>query len=383
MNKSNIKKIAILGAGIGILYWLLKKQNVIAGPGIGLKWGPNEDTGPQTIVYNTTQKLVITAANPTAKDWTYDIEWQIGGNTGARWKNVTIPAYGSIELPWDVIFGPYIIGDPLLDGEINMSDVSAIEQMIVGSRVPNMAADVNLDGVIDNLDVELLQLMILNLNQTPAPVSGIIVDEAGVYDTSVLVKELTTGTTWNIPCDNITIHIEEPTTGILNISSNPLGANIILNGESKGIGPFELILPLGSYSIIAKLEGYMNYQTSAIVTAGVTTSIICEMVPVVIDPEINIVVKWPESNEIPEPTHYVELIANQDTIHEYRGPNIMASALFANILEHLTVCYVSKPDTYWIKITDNRAGILGFDDIEINDQNLFFLVVDQDLIWTY
>ncbi len=55
------------------------------------------------------------------------------------------------------------------------------------------------------------------------------------------------------------------TQGRVKINSNPSRAQVYINNEYKGLTPLSLILPEGSYRVLAKLEGYKDYETTIIV----------------------------------------------------------------------------------------------------------------------
>jgi PKD repeat protein len=258
--------------GLGALIFRSKPAEAAGRPAVGMKWGDNGDTGPQTIVYGTTQLLKLTASNPTAKEWTYDIQFKCNGEIGASWKQVTIPAGGSITLPWEVIFGPYQPGDANLNGSVDVSDITAIGRMLLrDGDPPNIAADANLDGSVDSSDQNAISDIILGYANLPPVNSGMVPDAAATYSTSVHVREVTTGKTWDIPGDEITIHQPAPPVGWINIQSNPSGANITIDGESKGSSPLSVEVALGSHIIGATLDGYVEPPTQNITVVSENT----------------------------------------------------------------------------------------------------------------
>lgn len=51
----------------------------------------------------------------------------------------------------------------------------------------------------------------------------------------------------------------------INISSEPIGASIYIDGEYKGSTPFKSTLPVGEHAIILKKEGYRDYETNILI----------------------------------------------------------------------------------------------------------------------
>ncbi|MCI0694511.1 PEGA domain-containing protein [candidate division KSB1 bacterium] len=63
--------------------------------------------------------------------------------------------------------------------------------------------------------------------------------------------------------------VEAPRVGAIQISSDPTGAAIFLNGQSRGITPLTLPdLALGDYEVVLKKEGHKDYSTTATVAAS-------------------------------------------------------------------------------------------------------------------
>jgi len=58
-------------------------------------------------------------------------------------------------------------------------------------------------------------------------------------------------------------------TGGISVTSNPLGANVYLDGEFKGVSPLNLNdLQPGTHNLLVTLKGYNDRQQSVTVTAG-------------------------------------------------------------------------------------------------------------------
>jgi hypothetical protein len=68
---------------------------------------------------------------------------------------------------------------------------------------------------------------------------------------------------------NMRIALLPLTTGTLQISSTPSGAQVSLNGSPHGITPFTASdLEKGTYTIIFSLPGYQTYQSQVVLTPG-------------------------------------------------------------------------------------------------------------------
>jgi hypothetical protein len=404
MNKKLLVGVGV-GAGIvGIIYAATRKveaqeedqpdANVVM-----LKWGDNYETGPQTIIYGTTQKLVLTAQNPTSKDWTYNIQWLMGDKVGAKWENVYIPAGQSIDLSWNVIFGPYLPGDANISKAISVADITIIERMILGLETMNSAADTDLNSRISVGDATKIERIILGLDPMPEIQPG-IVSGAGIYPTSVIAEEVSTGHIFETITDDITIYVEEPgvTVGTLSVNSTPVGAEIFIDGVSKGISPFLGELEQGTYNGNAKLSGYQDYPFTATVVAGEITAIQFSMVEVIgIEPDINVSPRWPDPNNIPglpdesiendtvnqESTISVQLSAdNTNQMVTYSGLTQTAYNALQGIRDYVTRLWVMPGgNSSWIQVKDYNI------DWDINMMvypgDLVYVIVNQDCVWTY
>lgn len=51
----------------------------------------------------------------------------------------------------------------------------------------------------------------------------------------------------------------------INISSEPIGATIYIDGENKGVTPFKSTLSVGEHTIILKKEDYKDYETNILI----------------------------------------------------------------------------------------------------------------------
>lgn len=271
--------IAGIGAGIFLISKMVKGNEPPSNVSIGMKWGENAETGPQTIVYGTSEKLVLTTKNPTAEPWTYDIKWLCNGNIGAAWNGVHLEAGEQADLDFEVIFGSYIPGDTNFDGIINNGDYDKILRIIQGYDSPSFAADINGDGVVDVGDRLKVDRIASGLDDVPATVEG-IVSGAGTYSSVVVVKEITTGKEWTFDFDDITIVVQEPTMGQLVVESNPTGATISVDGVSMGVAPCTLTLEAGEHTVTAFLDEHYERTQTVLIEADKTSTLTFNMVDV-------------------------------------------------------------------------------------------------------
>ena len=88
-----------------------------------------------------------------------------------------------------------------------------------------------------------------------------IVTAGGVYDIRANLVPVTPGPT-------------PSTNGQITVRSSPSGANIYVDDSYKGLTPLTLVeIPKGSHSIILKLNGYQDWQSSVNVAAGSSTDV--------------------------------------------------------------------------------------------------------------
>lgn len=74
--------------------------------------------------------------------------------------------------------------------------------------------------------------------------------------------------------------VQNPTTGGISIISAPSDANVYLNNVFKGLTPITLdSMAPGSYTVILKLSGYQDWQSTAQVTAGQTAQLSATLIP--------------------------------------------------------------------------------------------------------
>ena len=60
----------------------------------------------------------------------------------------------------------------------------------------------------------------------------------------------------------------EPVKGTVNVSSNPAGADVLVDGKFVGNAPAALKLPAGKHAIIVKLSGYKDRAKDISVQSG-------------------------------------------------------------------------------------------------------------------
>jgi hypothetical protein len=74
--------------------------------------------------------------------------------------------------------------------------------------------------------------------------------------------------------------VQNPTSGGISIISAPSGAEVYLNNVFRGLTPITLdSLAPGTYTVILKLSGYQDWQSTAQVTAGQTAQLSATLIP--------------------------------------------------------------------------------------------------------
>ncbi len=95
------------------------------------------------------------------------------------------------------------------------------------------------------------------------------------YSDYDITANVTAGATSSITCSM------SQSTGNISISSSPTGAEVLVDGASKGSAPVTVPnVPPGSHAVKCKLSGYADNDNSATVTAGSTSSVICSLTPI-------------------------------------------------------------------------------------------------------
>jgi len=74
--------------------------------------------------------------------------------------------------------------------------------------------------------------------------------------------------------------VQNPTTGAISVISAPSSAEVYLNNVFRGLTPITLdTLTPGSYTVLLKINGYQDWQTTQQVTAGQTAQISATLLP--------------------------------------------------------------------------------------------------------
>lgn len=75
-------------------------------------------------------------------------------------------------------------------------------------------------------------------------------------------------------------------TGILFVESTPSLAQVYIDGEFKGSTPFTIYnVPVGSYTLLAKKEGYKDFQKTVAIRVGRTEEINVELIQLKLETE--------------------------------------------------------------------------------------------------
>jgi len=116
------------------------------------------------------------------------------------------------------------------------------------------------------------------INNVASGTHTITLKLSGYNDKSVSTTVQGGGTaTVSVPLDPINPPVSS---GTLDITSNPTGANVYINNEYKGIAPFQQSMAAGQYSVTFRLTGYLDSTVTATVNAGGTSSVQGNLVPV-------------------------------------------------------------------------------------------------------
>ncbi|MCK4810483.1 MAG: dockerin type I repeat-containing protein [Candidatus Omnitrophica bacterium] len=91
-----------------------------------------------------------------------------------------ITSYSGLKVPSEKKTGPNLLGDANKDGETNVMDIVYTELIIAGEKPFTVLADVNLDGTIDEQDVQKIGSMILGKESIPTLDEQILA--AGEYE---------------------------------------------------------------------------------------------------------------------------------------------------------------------------------------------------------
>jgi len=114
--------------------------------------------------------------------------------------------------------------------------------------------------------------------QAPAGTYSILITKSGYqdYTENVIVEA---GKVYTL---TITLTpVQKPTTGGISVISSPSQSEVFLNNAFKGLTPITLDeLTPGTYTVLLKLSGYQDWQTTQQVIAGQTSQISATLIPV-------------------------------------------------------------------------------------------------------
>jgi len=296
MTISNKGKTAIIIGGTaglaGLSAFLLNRKPAKAsGPSqsvVMLKWGENGETGPQTIVMNTSQLLVVSVTNPTNRQWTYNLQWLLGREIGAEWENITVDPGQTIELQAEIQFNSgYIVGDANGDGVIDVGDIAYIIQVLDENPAfpVTPGCDANQDGIITIGDRTAIERILMKLDPIIHE-GGIVIGGTRAYTSKIKAIEINTGVEFSFPFDAITI---VDGAGIVNLFYPPELSDIEIlvspaeqnNFSSYGNNPASLDLSPGMYDLIARKAGYIDYTTQFTVVLNEEVNIQVTMNPAI------------------------------------------------------------------------------------------------------
>jgi hypothetical protein len=139
------------------------------------------------------------------------------------------------------------------------------------SSVPSDSVTITLVDVYSNAEGNLsnLDLITLRIRGDAVGSTGLVIPSINIQDDGGFPIAAT------IQNGTITIgNISPPTTGSLNIQSNPTGADVKLDGVYKGVTPLVIssISP-GVHTVRIEKTGYTPWENTITVTAGVTTNV--------------------------------------------------------------------------------------------------------------
>lgn len=294
--KKSRKGFGLLGlAALGGVAYLIFKgipTHAAGKPGIGLKWGENGETGPQSIVMDTSQLLKVSVTNPTNKVWTYSIRWLLGYEVGAQWEDITIQPGQTVELESTVDFNSGLIpGDVNGDGKINVFDLAYLQKVLAEDPAfpVTPGCDVNQDGSITSGDLTKLNRLMMGLDPIER-IGGIVIGGPREYTSKIHIVETTTDIEFNFNFDAITIVANEGTVNF-NYPAGVTGIQVMVAPAgtqefvSYGIDPISITLPVGTYDLIARKSGYIDYETQITVAmqGDTTVTVVLESAPITIN----------------------------------------------------------------------------------------------------
>jgi CRISPR/Cas system-associated exonuclease Cas4 (RecB family) len=183
-----------------------------------------------------------------------------------------------------------IVADSLPDGlsgftiHIALSDPSKAEiteiisppwagspPFVVISSVPSDSVEISLIDLYGNAEgsISNVDLIILRIRGDAVGSTGLVIPSIDIQNDEGFPIAAT------IQNGTITIgSIPPPTTGSLNIQSNPTAANVKLDGVSRGITPLVIAdVSPGVHTVRIEKTGYTPWENTISVTAGLTTNV--------------------------------------------------------------------------------------------------------------
>ena len=113
-------------------------------------------------------------------------------------------------------------------------------------------------------------------------------------------------------------------TGALSITSSPASAEVYVDGELKGDTPLDLYnLPVGTYDIAIKKEGYNNFEKTIVIKVGKT-----EEMEIMLNPLAPLKSEVPEGKAIPEEKVTEEAMPENKSIAKLSKINLSNFAMY-------------------------------------------------------
>ena len=115
------------------------------------------------------------------------------------------------------------------------------------------------------------------LRQVNPGTYSLLISKSGYQDYTG-TQTVVAGQNYNIA---VTLNpVQNPTTGGISVISAPSQADVYVNNAFKGLTPITLdSLTPGSYTVLVKLSGYQDWQTTQQVTAGQTAQVSATLIP--------------------------------------------------------------------------------------------------------
>jgi hypothetical protein len=133
-------------------------------------------------------------------------------------------------------------------------------------------------------------------NYQPYTVTAVVTAD-GVYDIRANMVPVTPGAT-------------PGTNGQITVRSNPSGANIYLDNAYRGLTPLTLVdIPHGSHTIILKMNGYQDWQSSVNVLSRSSADVSGTLTASIAQPTPTAAVTQPAPLQTRSPISFVSIIA--------------------------------------------------------------------------